>query len=131
MCTLPAVSWPPLAVSWVVSWPSRPYCGLSVAPRPASPDLCHDTNCCIVTHCKLKIGSSPTAFLHFFSFFFSSFFLFILFHLLEDPKKKKKKIYIYIYIYTHTHIYIHFPVEQINLLKFILFFFPVSHTIKP
>ena len=59
-----AVSWPSLAVSWDVLWPSRPYRGLSPAPKPASPALCHDTNCCTF----------------FFLFFFSSFFFFYFTH---------------------------------------------------
>ena len=109
-CRMPCAQAGRLAVSWVVSWPSRPYRGLSPMPRPTSPALCHDTNYCIVTQCKLKMGSSLAAFLH--PFFFHHFFFFILFHLLEDPN-----IYIYIYIY------IHFPVEQINLLKFIFSIF--------
>ena len=94
-----------------VVWPCRGlYRGLSPMPRPTSPALCHDTNYCIVTQCKLKMGSSPAAFLH--PFFFHHFFFFILFHLLEDP-----------------NIYIHFPVEQINLLKFIFSIFFQFYTL--
>ena len=83
--------------------------------------LCHDTIHYIVTHIRRKWAVAqppctcppppPPPF-----FFFS-------FMLLEN-KLPKKICYYYIY-------FSHFPVNQINLLKFILFIFlPVLHTVK-
>ena len=98
----PAVSW--LVADPIVADHARPW----LAPRPASSALCHDTNCCIVTQCKLKMGSSPAAFLH---LFFSISFLLHFSSSIGRPKKKK--------------IYFLF---SINLLKFISFIFFSSFT---
>ena len=82
-----------------------------LCPGQPSQPLCHDTNCCIVTQCMLKMGSSPAT--------ACNVFFFLSFQLLE-----KHQIYIYIYIGV-------FPINQINLLKFILFIFlSVLHTIN-
>ena len=55
----------------VISWRRL---GRVVAPwmRPGQPSqpLCHDTNCCIVTQCMLKMGSSPAAACNASLFFF-------------------------------------------------------------
>ena len=54
---LSALSWPPLVVSWPVSWPNRPYrgrpcaplCAQACLPGHACQALCHNTTCCIMT----------------------------------------------------------------------------------
>ena len=107
-----------LRASLAMSWP--PGCAQASLPTSMS-----RYNYCTVTQCMLKMGSSPivacnVSFL--FSFFFTifSFFFFFISATGKLPKKK------------HFCFFFHFPINQLNLLKFILFYFlPVLRTVKP
>ena len=103
-----------LRASLAMSWPP----GCAQASLLASVSR---YNYCIVTQCMLKMGSSPivacnVSFL--FSFFFHHFLSSFCFHFCYWKTTKKK----------HFCFFFHFPINQLNLLKFILFYFSSSFT---
>ena len=108
-----------VALLWPYPQPGR-VVALRLRPGQPSQPLCHDTNCCIVTQCMLKMGSSPTTACNVSLFFVSHLFFFSSFQLLENHLKK---------YYHYYYYYFQFPVNQINLLKFILSFFFQFYTL--
>ena len=86
------------------------------APLRCPALLCHDTISCIVTQHQTWAVAHPVAKNCFFFIFFY-FFIFLFISAIGKPPN------IYIYIYIYIFFFFHFPVNQINLKKFIFFQF--------